>query len=252
VADLAGVRAKLRRADEHRLAYEELFHSFLETQPYSLSLEFEPDTGWHILRWEVATEPPYEELALTFGDMVSNLRTTLDYLAWQLVLQCGTEPGRHTGFPVARRPEDWPAQSAAALAGLAPEWADEIQSLQPYHWPEPELHPLAVLDHVNNVNKHRFLPPALLTLERYDYLISVEHVPVGEQVETRDSVEEPVRHGGELARFRTESHAPLDVRVDEPPQFRISFQDELGHDWHPIELVTWVTEAVVRFEPAFR
>ena len=250
MAGLSGVRAKLRRADEHRQAYEDLFHGFLDTEPYSLDLEVEPESGWHILRWRIEREPPYEDLALIFGDMLSNLRTTLDYLAWQLVLATGREPGRHTGFPVARRPEDWPAQSSAALAGLAPEWADEVQALQPYHWDQPELHPLAVLDHVNNLHKHRFLPPAVLTLERFDYLITVD-VPVGERLESRDSSDEPVRDGGELARVRAESRIPLEVRVNERPGFRISFEDDLGHDWYPIELVAWVTEAVARFEPAF-
>jgi hypothetical protein len=250
VADLSGVRAKLGRADEHRRAYEELFHAFLETEPYSITLEYEPESGWHILRWQIEREPPYEELALIFGDMLSNLRTTLDYLVWQLVLATGREPGRHTGFPVARRPEDWPAQSSAALAGLDQEWVEEIQALQPYHWDQPELHPLAVLDHVNNLNKHRFLPPAVLTLDRFDYLITVD-VPVGERLESRDFVDEPIRDGAELARVRTESGGRLEVHISERPSFRISFADELGHDWYPIELVAWVTEAVAGFERAF-
>ena len=57
MADLAGVRAKLRRADEHRLAYDELFESYLETHPYSILFEFDPETGWHVFRWVVVNEP---------------------------------------------------------------------------------------------------------------------------------------------------------------------------------------------------
>ena len=45
MADLTGVRAKLRRADEHRQAYDDLFESYLETQPYSILFEFDPETG---------------------------------------------------------------------------------------------------------------------------------------------------------------------------------------------------------------
>ena len=46
--DLAGVRAKLRRADEHRQAYDDLFESYLATHPYSILFEFDPESGWHV------------------------------------------------------------------------------------------------------------------------------------------------------------------------------------------------------------
>ena len=36
MADLAGVRAKLRRADELRQAYDELFGAYLESDPYAI------------------------------------------------------------------------------------------------------------------------------------------------------------------------------------------------------------------------
>ena len=55
---LTGVRAKLRRADEHRQAYDDLFARFLETQPYSILFEFDPESGWHVFRWLVTSEPP--------------------------------------------------------------------------------------------------------------------------------------------------------------------------------------------------
>ena len=58
--DLTGVRAKLRRADEHRQAYDDLFARFLETQPYSILFEFDPESGWHVFRWLVTSEPPLE------------------------------------------------------------------------------------------------------------------------------------------------------------------------------------------------
>jgi hypothetical protein len=158
LADLAGVRAKLRRADEHRQAFDNLFTDFLDLHPYAIDVEFEPATGWHTLRWRIDPEPPLVQLALIFGDMLSNLRTTLDYLVWQLVLEAGLEPGRHSGFPVAKRAADWPPQVAAGLKGIPDEWVEEMHAVQPYHWEQPDLHPLAILDHVNNLNKHRFLP----------------------------------------------------------------------------------------------
>jgi hypothetical protein len=252
MADLTGVLAKLDRADEHRLAYDELVEEFVAGEPYTIYTEYDPQTGWHSVRWLALREPPLERLALVFGDMVSNLRTTLDYLVWQLVLTTGKRPGRRTGFPVVRREKDWEAQSRIALRGVEQRWIDEIEARQPYHrLDRPSIHPLAILDHVNNLNKHRFLPVAVLSVQRLDLLINVEDAP-GEAIESQDFLDRPITDGGEAARFRVPSGTHLEVAVKQPPRCRVSFDDGLDYDWHPIELIEWVRETVAQFEPAFR
>jgi len=209
-------------------------------------------TGWHTLRWQVLHEPPVERMALVFGDMVSNLRATLDYLVWQLVLAGGMRPGRRTGFPVVRREKDWEVQSAAALRGVAPEWVAKIEARQPYHRPEqPALHPLAILDDINNMNKHRFLPVAVMSVQRLDLLLNVQDA-AGELIESQDFLDRPITPNGELARFRVPSHAYLEVALEQAPLCRVSFGGGFDSDWHPIELVEWVRETVAQFEPAFR
>jgi len=250
--DPSGFRAKLRRAEEHREAFDELFGDYLARAPYSITVDYDEQTGWHSLRWHVDQEPPLEDLALIFGDILGNLRTSLDYLVWQLVLAGGGTPSRTTAFPVARSRRFWREQSEEMLQGVAPEWVAKIKSVQPYHVKDrPELHPLAILDHVNNLNKHRFLPVAVLTPERFSYLVNVADVAENEVFESRDLVERPIVHGGELARVRCESRRPLEFKVAESPRFRISFKDGLGHDWQAFELVQWVRETVAEFEPAF-
>lgn len=250
--DLAGVRAKLRRAEEHRQAFDELFLEYLRHEPYSIEFQFDPESGWHRFRWRVVQEPPLEDLALIFGDILGNLRTTLDYLVWQLVLLGGRRPGRQTAFPIVKREQDWAVQGAAALKGVPAEWAELIEAMQPFRrFDLPDLHPLAILEHMNNINKHRFLPVAVLTAEDFNYLINVATVPAGEVFESRDFLDTPIVDGGELARFRSGSRRQIDVKVNEHPRFRLSFKDSVGLGWTPLELVEWVREAVARFEPAF-
>lgn len=252
MADLSGVIAKLDRAEEHRQAYDDLVEDYVAADPYTIYSEYDLETGWHTLRWQPLREPPLERLGLLFGDMVSNLRTTLDYLVWQLVLAAGKRPGRRTGFPVVRRAKDWEVQSRTALRGVEPRWVEEIEARQPYHRTDrPSIHPLAILDHVNNLNKHRFLPVALLSVEELDLLINVESAR-GEVIESQDFLDRPITPHGELARFRVPSGVHLEVVVNQAPRCRLSFDDGLDYDWHPIELVEWVRETVVEFEPAFR
>jgi hypothetical protein len=252
VADLSGVRAKLRRADELREAYDELFEGFLSDHPYSIFFEYDPETGWHVFRWLVMGEPPLEDLSLIFSDILGNLRSTLDYLVWQLVLAGGRKPGRQTGFPIVKREKDWRVQGGSALKGVGPEWVELIEAMQPFQrFDRPDLHPLAILEHVNNLSKHRFLPAAVLTADTFGYLVNVAGVPPGERFESHDYLDQPIVNGGEVARFRTESRLQVAVRINENPRFRLSFKDGVDLDWAPIDLVEWVREAVVRFEPAF-
>jgi hypothetical protein len=245
MADLSGVRAKLRRAHELREAYDDLFEAYLQSHPYSIAFEYDHETGWHTFRWVVVTEPPLEELALIFGDI-------LDYLVWQLVLAGGRKPGRQTAFPVVKREKDWAVQGANALKGVGEQWAAMIESMQPFQRLErPDLHPLAILEHVNNLSKHRFLPAAVLTADSFSYLVNIADLPEGETFESSDSLDEPIIAGGELARFRSISRAQVAVHVNENPRFKISFKDGLDISWSPYELVNWVAEAVASFEPAF-
>lgn len=251
MADLTGVLAKLDRAEEHRQEYDQLVEDFVGAEPYTIYSQYDPETGWHTLRWQVLREPPLQRMALVFGDMVSNLRATLDYLVWQLVLAGGMRPGRRTGFPVVRRAKDWEVQSKSALRGVQPPWVEEIEARQPYNRPDdPSIHPLAILDHVNNLNKHRFLPVAVLSVQQLGLLINVEEAR-GEVIESQEFLDRPIAPDGELARFRVPSKAYLEVAVNQAPRCRVSFDDGLGYEWHPIELVDWVRETVAQFEPAF-
>jgi len=183
--------------------------------------------------------------------MISNLRASLDYLIWQLVLLSGNRPGRRTGFPVVRRAKDWEVQSRTALRGVDPEWVARIEERQPFKRRErPSIHPLAILDHVSNLNKHRFLPVAAVSVQQLGLLINVQEAR-GEAIESRDFLDRPIVHNGELGRFRVPSKTYLDVVVNQSPHARLSFDDGIDYDWHPVELAEWVKETVAQFGHAF-
>lgn len=134
--------------------------------------------GWYRLRWKLqAPLPPLEQFALIFGDMLYNLRASLDYIVWQLVEVNGATLDWRTAFPCIKNSVNWASAVGQNLRGVDPAWIREIERLQrfdPGHTGQrPEIHPLAILDHVNNLNKHRLLPATLVTASRVRHTIKL-------------------------------------------------------------------------------
>ncbi len=102
--------------------------------------------------------PIPDEIALFVGDCLQNLRTSLDYLIWELILAAGNTPGKKNQFPVCLAPKAFQdAQAAGRLQGVDPAAVALIESIQPYHDGKPDATCLAILDVLTNINKHRHL-----------------------------------------------------------------------------------------------
>ena len=171
----------------------------------------------------------FTEFSLVYGDLLSNLRGALDYLAWQLVLVAGNQPTHRTSFPCARTQGGWQSTVGDRLSGIDQQWIDEIEKLQPYHQTQhPERQLLAVLDHNNNINKHRTLPAAIVTAP--DFNFKYEHPDMaGHKFDFERWLERPIQDGTEF--FKLTVDPPIlnpNISRTDPP-IRISFDDELDH-----------------------
>lgn len=258
---LESARAKIRRAEEHRDEFQRRLNAFLERDPYRVAFEFDSQ-GWHNFIWEVREVLPSEDLGLIFGDILTNLRSALDYLAWQLVLVAGNTPGDRTQFPILESArikgrddwsQKWASVSGDRLKGVERKWVDEIERLQPYkrsHLPKQD--PLAILELISNINKHRTLPVAITTTDLFSALINVEPLPVGETFAFENWLHLPIKRGALAMRFRIASGVELRVEVNHPRRFRVAFSDPTGFDWGTNDdLIRWVAQVVAIFEPAF-
>jgi hypothetical protein len=86
------------------------------------------------------------------GDIVNNLRSALDHLAWQLVEAVGNTPSKHTGFPIAPSAETYEETKARKVEGMSPEAVRLIDSLKPYQGGNEALWRL---HEINNIDKHQ-------------------------------------------------------------------------------------------------
>jgi hypothetical protein len=113
VASLEWPRLKVERAGEHLAELHQEVERFLgsgafrseaipRTKKYLVSksergrldpasAEEEDGTGLYMFRVHTAAEPP-TRIGLLIGDCLHNLRSGLDHLVWQLILQSGGSP----------------------------------------------------------------------------------------------------------------------------------------------------------------
>jgi hypothetical protein len=158
---LEGPRAKVERAKKHLVDLQTEISEFLSHEPYSVVPDDESEPGKHIDRVRVNDDPP-PLFALIAGDLIHNLRSVWDHLAWQLVLANDGAPSGRTEFPVQWGSTDEDkARTRRAINGMSDDAMKLVDASQPYRvreiGREPEDHPLYVIHKLDIEDKHHRL-----------------------------------------------------------------------------------------------
>src|SRR5436305_13077108 len=100
------------------------------------------------------SKAPPRFLGVLIGEIVQNLRTSLDYLIHRLAwYDAGPDAERKTQFPIEDKPEVFKGRKRTHLEGLTADHIAAIERLQPYNgvkW-------LAALRDLFNGDKHSVL-----------------------------------------------------------------------------------------------
>ena len=248
--DFDGVHAKLERARLHAKNYNEAAQEIINRRPFELVGQVED--GWFVMRWKQnGSHPDFTPLSLMFGDMLYNLRASLDYLIWQLILVNRATPGQSAAFPCVRKRDNWRSAVNSQLKGVGTQWIPEIKSLQPFNQDPPEQHMLALLDQANNVNKHRLLPVTLLIAKMVPFKVEGLQAGVSMNFDFDRGMNEPIADGVEYGRLTFDREINVTITLDPNLRFRLRFSDITNSDWQNQQMVAWVEETIARFEPAF-
>lgn len=194
---------KLQRADENIDALDREISAWRSQEPDPIRITFESHTeeAGNVYRFHLS--PPVHA-GLVFADAITNIRSALDYVTWQLAKRrCGPDrtPSQRTAFPIQMDPERYPAVARDALKHVPFETWDLIEALQPYNgWDWPELGWFRVINELANSSKHRIVP--LIAAQ-----VSVSDPQSGETVRLRQALKDgdvfhlklaPVDHQREL------------------------------------------------------
>lgn len=165
---IRGVRMKLIRAEEHLGTLRAEFASYIESKPYQIVREPDRDPPTldpptmvtiRLKQWTA----PTARWSVIIGDIVHNLRSAIDHLAWQLVKANNGTPRTEqprTQFPILldRLTERGNVRAIEIAGGISPAATALVEALQPYNRvDDPTMHPLAILNELSNRDKHRQL-----------------------------------------------------------------------------------------------
>lgn len=105
-----------------------------------------------------------DRIATMTGDVVHNLRSALDQLAWQLVLEGSGKPSKKEAkliyFPIHKDCNKF--VDNLVVQKMTIKHRDIVEQFQPFTAPVPDEHPLVVIQDLSNDDKHRLLTPILV------------------------------------------------------------------------------------------
>jgi hypothetical protein len=223
--DLSQVWLKLDRANAHIEAFRQDLETFLKRDPPPFGFRTEKTPGMDkavdYALYAVVREPPPREFALIIGDAIQNMRTALEYFAYELSSPKARKSGG-TWFPFyMKKPKRFNPSGISTVRGYERAF---IKRLQPYIASKiPSDDPLAILRKLSNLDKHQLLIPVIAAA------LSDEDVWVGTtnaDLRFRYISRGPVEHDTKIVAFTATPQDPsLNMQVQPNSGLRVQLQN---------------------------
>ena len=139
----------------------------MDAAPFAV--EATEDAGDLVYRIKINSSVPIGWSAIV-GDIVHNIRSSLDLIVWQLIIQNGNTPGMNTRFPIGIKETGYGKQLRDSLRGANENAKRLVRRLKPYPGGNTiltQLHALDICDKhhltliVGSAHKHVLLTPKL-------------------------------------------------------------------------------------------
>ena len=153
---LRHVVLKIKRAKEHDAELQRQLRSFLDARPYKVGYKHDSATR-KLIYYVTAVDSTPDCLPLIAGDVIQNLMSALDHLAYQIVCRDTSDNPPNPKwiyFPIADNLREYEAKKARKIQGAFGATIAAIDALKPYKDGNDSLWSLYRL---NNIEKHRLL-----------------------------------------------------------------------------------------------
>lgn len=154
MASLDCVRNKVGWAERHRqLLSVEIGRYFSQSVP-QMVVEMTPGEMFDGMAVSGPSIPL--EVPLIIGDCLQNLRSSLDYLVWELCEAANVQPTERNQFPICDTAKKYRDARGQQLAGVPRAAQTEIERLQPFNLGSAYMaNELWILNRLTNISKHR-------------------------------------------------------------------------------------------------
>jgi len=222
------IRAKITRAKQHIQDFQLAARAFADSNPFEVRFKEDANRGERIF-YLAKVDPVPEHLAAIAADVIQNLRSPLDHIAYQLVLAARgcAKPDWDVYYPIAPSAARYPATRKGAIKGVRQEVIDAIDATEPYEGGKGEI--LWQLNELNKPDKHELLIAAAAFSRGFSHHLDpaiLKRIPPSE----RAAFSGPmcfIRHADPLpAKVGDELYVePINVEVNKNRQFtfHISF-----------------------------
>jgi hypothetical protein len=221
---MSDVHAKLDWAARHHDDMLRLFEEIAmpgggNERPFGVRYRERDKPAGLVVAFFIAEKPLPVEMSLLAADMVHNARVALDHVLARLKDHFGGDAGQGS-FPTWQREDLWQEKVVAsgkrsALHGLDRAAVALIYEEQPLHRAAPATDPLAVLNRLDNEDKHRLLSPTFVYagVARGVDLIEVLDRAKVKVTENLWTAGQPLEDGTTLARFMIRGRARDAIRA---------------------------------------
>jgi len=146
---------KIDRAKQYFGELQNTVDSFIKDNPFVLGTKIKPDSGRLVYYLTKVNNVP-TNIPLIIGDIFNNLRSSLDYLIYDLYIKNGgsEKESNHLYFPISDNFELYEKEKISKTKGIREDTIKLIDSVKPYK--EGNLN-LWILKKLNNLDKHRLL-----------------------------------------------------------------------------------------------
>ena len=148
-------KIKIYRAKQHLKELQDIINEFFASNPYKIDTKRDSHTRRLVYYLtDVKDVPP--EISLISGDIIQNLRSALDHLAYELFIKetKGKLSGKHIYFPIEKNLETYQKEKGRKTKGISTADIEHIDDSKPYKGGNDILWQIAEL---NNIDKHRLL-----------------------------------------------------------------------------------------------
>jgi hypothetical protein len=160
VLDLSDSRARIAEAKGQCGELMSVFMGWMESGGIGVRTVRHPQFAMY--SWEVAViAEPVKNLPLIAGQIINNIRSALEYVAFQVYLVAGGVPdgklADKVAFPIMNTADPWDSVVKKKVPGVWPEAADLMKAAQPFAQTGEDVNALPTVRGLGGTDKHRNL-----------------------------------------------------------------------------------------------